>query len=254
MEKQLGQRLFHRTTRSVSPTDSGERLLRRIGPVIGDLDRALDEFGEDYKRVTGTLKINASDTAARVLFLRAVPKFLTQNPDASIELIVDRGFVDIIKQGFDAGVRFATAVPQDMIAVPFGDTVRFATVASPSYLQKRGTPLKPEDLQNHDCIRQRMPSGRVYRWQFEKHGKEIVVDVPGSLTLNNNELMAKAAAEGLGVAYLPERVVTTMLSSGALKLVLDEWMPPASKLCLYYADHRHVPASLRALIDILTSR
>lgn len=151
-------------------------------------------------------------------------------------------------------MRFATAVPQDMIAVPFGDTVRFATVASPRYLQQRGNPLKPDDLQHHDCIRQRMPSGRVYRWQFEKQGEEIVIDVPGTLTLNHNELMAEAAAEGLGIAYLPERVIKAMLDSGALTLVLDEWMPPASRLCLYYADHRHVPASLRAFIDILTSR
>lgn len=222
-----------------------------IGPILDDLDRALDRFGEQTSNVTGTLRINASDTAARILMQQAVPTFLARHARAGIELNVERGFVDIIKRGFDAGVRFARSVPQDMIAVPFGEPVRFVTVAAPSYLEQHGRPMAPEDLMRHQCIRQRMPSGRIYRWDFCKDGDDFAVDVPGALMLNHNELMVEAAVASLGIAYLPENSARAMMDARKLTVVLDDWSPEPSRLCLYYAGHRYVPAGLRAFIDIL---
>ena len=223
----------------------------RIGPVLADLDDALDSFGEENDSVSGILRINASDTAARIMMHRAVPAFLARHPRAGLELIADRGFVDIVKEGFDAGVRFAGAVPQDMVAVPFGGPLRFVAVAAPDYLAKNGVPLTPGDLQAHQCIRHRMPGGRVYRWEFRTGSQDETVSVPGGLTLNNNELMLDAAIAGLGIAYMPEPAAATKLRSGQLVVVLDDWSPPASTLCLYYAGHRYVPATLRAYIQVL---
>lgn len=254
LERQLGQRLLHRTTRSVAPTEAGASLLRRIGPVLADLDRALDGFGEDLGSLSGTLRINASETAARLLLQDTVPAFLARHPRMALDLVVDGRLVDIVAHGFDAGIRFAEAVPQDMVAVPFGGPARFVAVASPAYLSDHGTPLTPDDLHRHRCIRHRMPSGRSYRWEFERHGQESAVEVPGALTLNHNGLMVEAAAAGLGIAYVPEQAARTLLRAGRLAVVLDAWSPPVAGLCLYYAGHRHIPAGLRAFIDVLTGR
>ncbi|WP_332122535.1 LysR family transcriptional regulator [Azorhizobium caulinodans] len=254
LERQLDKRLLHRTTRSVALTEAGERLLLRIIPVLAELETALDSFGEEHNSVSGTLRINASDTAARMMMSRAVPAFLARHPKAALELIVDRGFVDIVKQGFDAGVRFLGAVPEDMVAVPFGAPVRFVAVAAPDYLRLHGVPQSPEDLHQHQCIRQRMPSGRIYRWEFRREEQELVVDVPSILTMNDNGLMLEAAACGLGIAYVPEHAVRHMLEAGGLVAVLEAWTPPPSIMNLYYARHRYVPATLRAFIDILTER
>jgi DNA-binding transcriptional LysR family regulator len=254
LEKRMGQRLLHRTTRSVAPTNAGARLLERISPVLTQLDEAIDGFSDEQRRVSGMLRINASDTAARVLLSKTVPSFLSRYPEVEIELIVERGFVDMVKQGFDAGVRFAGAVPKDMIAVPFGEPVDFAVVASRRYLAKFGKPTSPDELHKHACIRQRMPSGRVYRWNFEKRGQEITVDVPGALTLNYNELMVEAAVAGLGIAYLPKRSAQPMLKAGRIVSLLEDWMPEAPQLCMYYSGHRHVPAALRAFIEIVKEK
>lgn len=241
LERQLGQRLLHRTTRSVAVTEAGARLLERISPVLADLNHALDSFGEEHQAVSGTLRINASDTAARLMMTNAVPSFLRQHPRAAIELSADRGFVDIVKQGFDAGVRFTGAVPQDMIAVPFGSPLRFVAVASPDYLMSHGRPDQPQALTSHQCIRHRLPGGRIYRWEFSQDGRELQIDVPGALTLNNNELMLDAATGGLGIAYVPEQAAAALITRRQLEIVLEDWCPPASRLSLYYAGHRHVP-------------
>ncbi|MGU3538096.1 LysR family transcriptional regulator [Methylobacterium sp. A54F] len=254
LERRLGQRLLHRTTRSVAPTEAGASLLRRIRPVLADLDRALDGFGEDLGSLSGTLRINASETAARLLLQTAVPTFLARHPGMALDLVVDGRFVDIVEAGFDAGARFGEAVPQDMIAVPFGGPARFVAVAAPDYLRTHDAPRTPGELHRHRCIRHRMPGGRSYRWEFERHGQDWVVEVPGTLTLNNNGLMVEAAAAGLGIAYVPEQATRALLQAGRLAIVLDEWSPPVAGLCLYYAGHRHVPAGLRAFIDVLTGR
>lgn len=156
-----------------------------------------------------------------------------------------------MEHGFDAGVRLGEAVPQDMIAVRISSDLRFLAVAAPDYMSRLGKPAVPDDLHQHRCIRQRLPSGKRYRWEFEKHGQQIAVDPPGTLTLDDNDLMVEAAAHGLGIAYVPETVARDLLAAGRLVAVLEDWCPPFSGLMLYYPGHRHVPSASRAFIDLL---
>lgn len=251
LEEQLGLRLLNRTTRSVSPTDAGHRLLTRIGPTLSDLNTALDTLAEDRGSPSGVLRINASKGATQLLLRHIVPTYLARYPDVELDIVSEGRLVDIVEQGFDAGVRLGEAVPQDMIAVRISNDLRFLAVTSPDYVDHFGNPLTPDDLLRHRCIRQRLPSGKRYRWQFEKHGQEIAVDPPGVLTLDDNDLMVEAAADGLGIAYVPETAAHYLLSTGRLIAVLEDWCPPFSGLMLYYPGHRHVPAALRAFIDLL---
>lgn len=250
LEARLGVRLLHRTTRSVSPTDAGARLLERLGPVLGELDAALAEAaGVDGP--AGPLRINALEAAARWLLVEVVPRFLERHPRVELDLVVDDRFVDIVADGFDAGVRLREAVPQDMVAVPFGGDARFLAVASPAYLATHGEPATPYDLKRHRCIRQRLASGKPYRWEFQKGRHEFAVDVPGALTLNNNALMVAAASAGLGIAFVPERTAAAAFADGQLRAVLADWSPTIAGLCLYFPGHRHVPPALRAFVDAI---
>ncbi len=251
LEARMGVRLLHRTTRSVSPTEVGVRLLERLRPVLHDLDRAVAEAQGTRGEPAGLLRINANEAAARLLLGRAVPVFLRRFPGMSLDLVTDGRLVDIVAQGFDAGVRLGEAVPKDMVAVRFGAEVRFVAAASPAYLVAHPPPLTPDDLRDHACIRVRLPSGKPYRWEFARHGQEVSVDVPGALTLDHVELMAEAAIAGLGIAYVPDCTAQPHLDSGALVSVLDDWCPRIPGLFLYYSGHRHVPAGLRAFIDVL---
>ncbi|MBS7542440.1 LysR family transcriptional regulator [Ancylobacter oerskovii] len=251
LEGKLGVRLFNRTTRSVSLTQAGASLLARLDPVLQDLDQALDTLSEERGTPSGTLRINANKSGARILLADVVPRFLDLYPDVELDLVSEGRLVDIVEQGFDAGVRLLEAVPRDMVAVRFGGDVRFIAVAAPSYLEGRATPTTPDDLQAHRCIRQRLPSGKRYRWEFARRGAEIAVDVPGNLTLDDNDLLVQAAAAGHGIAYVPEPFATPFLTSGRLVTVLDDWCPPTPGLALYYPRSRHVPSPLRAFIDLL---
>lgn len=251
LERRLGVRLLNRTTRSVAPTEAGERLLRLLGPLLAEFDATLDLLADNGNVVGGTLRVNCGEAAAEQLLRSAVPTFLQRYPNVELDLVTDGRLVDIVAAGFDAGVRLRESVPQDMIVVPFGGEVRFLAVASPDYLDRNGVPHVPDDLSRHRCIRHRMPSGKAYRWEFEKHGQELTIDVPGSLTLDHTRLMAEAAADGLGIAFVPESVATGKLGAGKLVPVLEDWCPRIPGLCLYYAGHRHVRAALRAFIDTL---
>ncbi len=251
LERTIGVRLLHRTTRSVSTTQAGERLVARLTPLLRDLALAMAEANEFGQRPSGTLRINATENAARLLLHSVVPTFLSRHPEMSLDLVTDGRLIDIVAGGFDAGVRLREAVPRDMIAVPFGGDIRFVTVASPAYLAANDPPATPDDLKHHSCIRLRMPSGKPYRWEFEHHGEELAVDVPGVLTLDHTELIIEAACEGLGIAYVPDRAARSLVEHGALVTVLDDWCPPIPGLCLYYPGHRHVPLGLRAFIDVL---
>ncbi|WP_438382338.1 LysR family transcriptional regulator [Asaia sp. BMEF1] len=252
LEQRLGRRLLNRTTRSVAPTEAGSSLLAGIGPVLESFDHALDRFSEAQGVLSGRLRINAGATAIGILLGRAVPVFLEQYPGVVLDLTADGRLVDIVAQGFDAGVRLADAVPQDMIAVPFGGPVRFIAVAAPSYRTDASLPQVPDDLRYHRCIGHRLPGGRLYdAWEFSKDGQDIVLDISASLVLDDIALMVEAACAGLGIAYVPEPAVRARLKTGRLVHLLAGWSPPGPGMCLYYAGHRRVPAALRAFIDVL---
>jgi DNA-binding transcriptional LysR family regulator len=251
LEAGMGVRLLHRTTRSVSATEAGERLVTRLRPVLRDLDLALEEVEVFRSRPSGTLRINTSEIAARLLLKTVVPTFLVRHQEMSLDLVTEGRLVDIVAEGFDAGVRLGESVPQDMIAVRFGGEARFVTVASPAYLAGRDLPRTPDDLKDHACIRVRVPSGKLFRWEFARHGQELTIDVPGTLTLDHTGLMTEAAADGLGIAYVSDRSARPYIERGQLVTVLDDWCPWIPGLFLYYPGHRHVPPGLRAFIDVL---
>ena len=251
LEARIGVRLLHRTTRSVSATEAGQRLVERLQPVLRDLDLALAEVDRFRSRPSGTLRINSAEGPARLLLATVVPAFLHRHPEMSLDLVTEGRLVDVVAEGFDAGIRLGEAVPQDMVAVRFGGTVRFVAVASPGYLAAHHTPQTPDDLARHACIRYRLRSGRLFRWEFARHGQEMTVEVPGPLILDHVELMAEAAASGLGIAYVPERTADPFMADGRLLTVLDDWCPRIPGLFLYYPGHRQVPPGLRAFIDVL---
>ena len=179
-----------------------------------------------------------------------LPTLRERHPRVELEIVTDGRFVDIVAAGFDAGVRLGEAVPRDMVAVRLGGAVRFLAVASPDYLDRRGRPESPEALRGHECIRQRLPSGKPYRWELERDGRTIAVDVPGALTLDHPPLMAEAAAAGLGIAFVTDTVAAEALAAGRLEPVLADWCPPGPGLHLYWPGHRQVPPALRALVDV----
>ena len=251
LEKRLGVRLFNRTTRSVSLTDAGSRLLERLAPILRGLNAALDEVAGERGEASGTLRINASKGPAHFLLRQVVPQFLARHPRVELDLVSDGRLVDIVAEKFDAGVRLYETIPRDMVAVRFGGDARFVAIASPAYLMD-SPPLKtPDDLHQHRCIRQRLPSGKRYRWEFNRRGEELVIDPPGLLTLDDNDLMVQGAMDGLGIAYVPEAFAQEGLRSSRLVRVLPDWCPPFPGLALYYPGNRHVPAALRAFIDVL---
>ncbi|MDQ0470374.1 LysR family transcriptional regulator [Labrys wisconsinensis] len=251
LERRMGARLLHRTTRSVAPTEAGATLAARLAPLLRDLDEALAEVEDWGGRPSGTLRINASEIVARLLLRSAVPVFLQRYPEMALDLVTEGRLVDIVAEGFDAGIRLGESVPQDMIAVRFGGDARFVTVAAPTYLARHGTPRTPDDLMRHVCIRLRLPSGKLFRWEFARHGQEQTVDVPGALTLDHMELMTEAAAAGMGIAYVADRSARPHVDRGALAIVLDDWCPWIPGLALYYPGHRHVPPGLKAFVAVL---
>ena len=254
LERGLEVRLLHRTTRSVAPTEAGERLLARLGPLLRDLDGALDEVMGRDGIVRGTLRINCGEAAAEHLLAKVVPTFLDRFANVALDLVTDGRLIDIVAAGFDAGVRLREAVPQDMVVVPFGGARRFLPVAAPTYLARFGTPVVPDDLRGHRCIRHRLPSGRTYRWEFQQHGQEVALDAPGVLSLDSNRLMVMAAADGLGIAFVHESAASTHLRDGRLVPLLVDWCPPVSGLYLYYPGHRQVPVALRSFIEVMKER
>ncbi|HEX7816264.1 LysR family transcriptional regulator [Dyella sp.] len=251
LEDRLGLRLFNRTTRSVAPTEAGSSLFRGLVPILDALDATLLDVSALGGKLSGSLRINMLEQAAPVLMRRIIPTFLERHPDIRLELITEGRLIDIVADGFDAGVRLKEAVPQDMVAVPFGGAMQFLVVASPAYLHRHGTPAVPEDLFNHRCIRMRLPSGKMYRWEFERHEQELRLDVPGTVILDRMDLMVEAAARGFGLAYVWIDTVQPAIDRGEVVPVLTDWTPPFPGFCLYYPSHRLLPAGLRAFVDII---
>lgn len=251
LEERLGVRLFNRTTRSVAPTEAGTKLFRQLTPVITDLDSILADITTLGSRPSGRLRINTSEAAAMALMATVIPRFVARYPDVELDLVTEGRFVDIVAEGFDAGVRLGEALPQDMIGIAFGGDSQFIVVASPTYLQEFGTPNVPEDLARHRCIRFKMPSGKMYRWEFERHDQSLRVDVEGPVTIDNMNLMVEAAAKGLGIAYVLSSIARNAIASGSLVTLLEDWTPPFPGQFLYYPSRRLVPPPLRAFIDII---
>ncbi|WP_083469455.1 LysR family transcriptional regulator [Methylobacterium variabile] len=250
-EARIGARLLNRTTRSVALTPVGERLVDRLNSILMDLDGALADVDAAREQPVGVLRITASDTVAMLLMRSIVPTFLASYPQITLDLVAEASFLDIVAEGYDAGIRLGEAVPRDMIAVRFGGPSRMLAVASPAYLRGRDPPVTPYELAAHCCVRSRTPAGRPYRWEFERHGEAVAVDVSGQLMLNRTELMVEAALKGLGISFVPARIAEPSLREGALIPLLEEWCPEYPGLFLFYPGHRHVPPVLRAFIDIL---
>lgn len=207
---------------------------------------------EDLRNTpSGTVRINASDVAIRMILRPILARFLRDHPLVQLDIVTDGRLSDIVAEGFDAGIRLANAVPQDMIAVHLTETVSFVVVASPEYIAARGRPQVPQDLYRHDCICFRFESGLIYRWEFERHGIVEMIDVKGPLTLTDQILMVDAAIDGIGIAFVPDFLVADSLKHGALERVLSDWCPAFPGICLYYPGHRHVSAGLRALISAI---
>src|SRR3954470_9541794 len=251
LEQRLDVRLLHRTTRSMAPTEVGAELLQRLLPILRDIDDMLTSVAHGPDEVVGQLRINANEGGARWLLRHVIPRFCETYPRIGLDLVTEGRLVDIVAEGFDAGIRLMEAVPQDMVAVPFGGATRFVAVAAPDYVATHDAPVVPDDLKRHRCIRQRLPSGKPYRWEFSKAGQEITIDVPGILSLDNTRLMVEAAVAGLGIAFVPQPFARDALDRRELLVLLDDWSPPIAGLCLYYAGHRHVPDTLAAFIRVI---
>ncbi|MGE6916985.1 LysR family transcriptional regulator [Achromobacter kerstersii] len=250
LEERLGVNLFNRTTRSVALTDAGQRLAERMLPVLHDLGDALEEMNQFRGSASGTLRINTSRAASYMLLMPFAARFLTAYPDIRLEIGEDDNFVDIVASGFDAGVRLLEAVPEDMVAVQIGPRLRTAVVASPAYLQGRGLPRHPNDLMQHECVRYRFASGRFYKWEFEKDGVAIELDVPGRISLSDVHAEVRAAVDGIGIGSVPETYVTELLAAGKLVRLLEDWCPTIPGFMLYYPRQRRVSSALRAFIDM----
>lgn len=251
LERRIGVRLFNRTTRSVSLSAAGEQFLARVQPALREIGQALEDVNRFRDTPRGLLRINTADGGLQHVLVPVLQAFLARHPEMQVDVVTEGRMVDIVAEGFDAGIRLTEMVPQDMIAVPFGPPLRFAVVGSPDYFRAHGKPRVPADLLSHECIRMRLPSGKLYRWEFEKRGEEIAIDVAGALTLGSADLRVEAALAGLGLAYASEGSVAGHLATGRLVRVLADWTPAFPGLSLYYPGHRHVPAGLRAFIDVV---
>lgn len=249
LEQALGIRLLNRTTRSVGPTDAGERLMKRLAPAIEDIRLALDDLNRLKESPSGTLRINAPGPAVDHVLCPLAFAFMRAYPEVKIEIVSDAAIIDIVARGFDAGVRFGRHVAQDMIAAPLGPPLRYAIVASPAYLQERGEPVTPHDLARHDCIRRRFPGGTAATWSFERNNELLEVTPEGRLTLGSAHQELQAALAGQGIAHVFEDYARAHIASGALVEVLVDWSPKLPSWFLYYPSRRHHSAAMRAFLD-----
>jgi DNA-binding transcriptional LysR family regulator len=249
IESRLDLRLINRTTRSVALTEAGQLLFERISPVFRDLDDALEDLNNFRGKPVGTLRFNAARQSAQLVLLPIVTRFLKAFPDIKVEIVINDALVDMVSAGFDAGIRFGETIAADMIAVPIGPRHRFAVVGSSGYFKHRKVPTSPHDLKAMPCIRYRFVSGALYRWEFERGGIELNIDVEGALTLSDQDLMVDAALDGVGLAYVFEAQVADLIARKKLVRVLADWCPAYPGFFLYYPSRRQLPAALRAFVD-----
>jgi DNA-binding transcriptional LysR family regulator len=255
LETRLGVRLLNRTTRRVSPTAAGERLLQTVGPRFKDISTELDALRELQHKPAGTIRLAATENAAESVLWPVLRKLLPQYPDIKVEIVIDYGLTDIVAEQVDAGVRPGETVDKDMIAVPIGPPMRMAVVGAPAYFANRPRPQVPQDLTSHQCINLRLPGRRgVYAWEFERNGRDLHVRVDGPLVFNTAGLIFKAALDGFGLAYLTEQHAKPYIENGSLVRVLANWCPPFSGYHLYYPSRRQPSAAFAVLVDTLRYR
>ncbi|WP_395674419.1 LysR family transcriptional regulator [Inquilinus sp.] len=258
LEARLGLRLLNRTTRSVTPTEAGQRLIERLAPVLGEMEAALDVLNAFRDRPSGTLRLNVPSSTARIVLPPIAAGFLKAYPEIRLEVVVEDSFVDILAAGCDAGIRYDERLEQDMIAVPIGPrSQRFATAAAPDYLEARGRPQHPRDLLSHACLRGQFAGGAVPTWDFARDGELVRVDPPGPLLVRPGaalELVISLAVAGVGIIHLWEDMLRPHLDSGALQPILEPWWESFPGPFLYYPGRRHVPAPLRAFVDFIKDR
>jgi len=254
-ETRLGVRLLARTTRSVAPTEAGERLLQIAGPRLAEIEAELQAVSELRSKPAGTIRITATAYAADAILLPKLAKLLGRHPDIKVEITIDYGLTDIVAERFDAGVRSGEQVAKDMIAVRIGPDTRMAVVGTPSYFRERSEPKRPQDLIGHNCINLRLATrGGLYAWEFEKAGRELKVRVEGQLVCNTTAQMLNAALTGLGLAYVPEGLANQHLARGRLRRVLDDWCAPYSGYHLYYPSRRQSSAAFALVVEALRYR
>lgn len=255
LEERLGVRLLTRTTRSVAATEAGERLLAAIGPHFDEIESAVGALSELRDKPAGTIRITTGDHVAETILEPAVARLLREYPDIRVEISVNLGFVDIVSERFDAGIRLGETVAQDMVAVRIGPDLRMAAVASPSYFETHNIPRTPHDLANHNCINLRLPThGGVYVWEFEKAGRPVNVRVDGQLTVNDIALARRGAIDGVGIACLPDDYLQDDVEAGRLIRILEAWSPPFPGYHLYYPSRRQQSPAFALLVEALRYR
>ncbi|ANN58091.1 LysR family transcriptional regulator [Mesorhizobium sp. 2RAF45] len=255
LEERLGVRLLTRTTRSVAPTEAGERLVRSVGPRLDEIEAELAALSALREKPAGTIRITAGEHAAEAVLWPAIARLLPDYPDIKVEIIVDYGLTDIVAERYDAGVRLGEQVAHDMIPVRIGPDMRMAVVGSPAYFARQPKPRTPQELTTHNCINLRLPTyGGLYAWEFEKAGRELKVRVEGQLIFNTARLRMNAVLAGLGLAYLPEDQLRAHLADGRLVRVLADWCPPFPGYHLYYPSRRQATPAFSLLVDALRYR
>jgi DNA-binding transcriptional LysR family regulator len=255
LESRLGMRLLTRTTRSVSLTEAGERLVHTAAPRFEEIEAELEALSELREKPAGAIRITAGDHAIHSVLWPKLAKFLPRYPDIKVEIVIDYGLTNIVAERYDAGVRWGEQVAKDMIAVRVGPDVRFALVGAKSYFAKRSAPNTPQDLISHNCINLRLPTyGGLYAWEFERDGRELKVRVEGQLTFNGIFQVLDAALAGLGLAYVPEDLAQPYLARGRLKRVLEDWCAPWTGYHLYYPHRRQASPAFALLVDALRYR
>jgi DNA-binding transcriptional LysR family regulator len=255
LEERLGVRLLTRTTRSVSPTEAGERLLANVGPHFDAIEAGLAQLTELRDKPAGTIRITAVDHAARTILWPALARFLSEYPDVNVEISVDNVLRDIVAERFDAGIRMGEQVARDMIAVRIGPEIRMAAVASPAYFAEHGKPRTPQELASHKCINLRLPTlGGLYAWEFEKGHRAVNVRVEGQFTTNDVAVIGLAALNGLGIAFMPEDLVRPHIDEGELVEALADWSPPFPGYHLYYPSRRQQSTAFALLVEALRYR
>lgn len=251
LEQELGVRLLNRTTRSVSPTEAGARLLERLGPALEDIGLALDSLNDVREDLRGRIRLNVPRSATQLVLAPRLAEWARRYPRVELEIVSNDAVVDIVAQGFDAGMRFGELLQQDMVAVPVGPVMRFVTCASPAYLATAGVPGSLDDLLQHQCLQIRFPSAALYRWEYLDQGKPVAIATRGALALDDLAAILHAAADGAGICYTYEALARPWLEQGRLSVILEGYEPMPERFYLYYPSGRNMSACLRALVAFL---